>query len=293
MKKAELSGQIYLLLTILIWSATPAVAKIALGELDNYQLMLYTSLAGVLSLFIVIIFQGKLGLLRKYSNRDLLIMTGMGFLGVFLYYIILYEAFARAPAGQANVINYLWPIFMVIFSIPILREKASYKTLVAIILSFFGAALTFTQGNINVFNSEYSSGYGLAALAAILYGLFSVLGKKLPYEKYSSIFIYQLAALLFTIPSTLLLSEFVVPHTLATIISILILGGIMNSIVFVFWFKALALGNTHQTANFIYGVPFLAMIWTYFLNNEPISFVSLIGLSLIVTGVLIQAINRS
>jgi len=71
------------------------------------------------------------------------------------------------------------------------------------------------------------------------------------------------------------------------------LGGIMNSIAFVFWFKALKLGHTHQTANLIYSVPFLAMIWTYFLNAEPFAISSVIGLLLIVTGIFIQLKNKT
>ena len=115
------SAYFYLILTILLWSATPAVAKLALGELDNYQLLFYTSIVGVISLFIVNFYQGKLKLLSNYTKRDYLKMFGMGFLGIFLYYIFLYRSFALAPAGQVNVMNYLWPVFIIIFSIPILK----------------------------------------------------------------------------------------------------------------------------------------------------------------------------
>ena len=85
----EKSAYFYLILTILLWSSTPALAKIALGELTNYQLLFYTSLFGVISLLLVNYFQGKLSNLRKYSKSDFIKMSLMGFLGIYLYYIAI------------------------------------------------------------------------------------------------------------------------------------------------------------------------------------------------------------
>jgi drug/metabolite transporter (DMT)-like permease len=104
--------------------------------------------------------------------------------------------------------------------------------------------------------------------------------------------VYYLAATILIVPTSLAVSGFELPKSPETIISILVLGGIMNSIAFVFWFKALKIGNTHKTANLIYSVPFLAMIWTYFLNGEPFSIASVIGLGLIIAGIFIQLTNK-
>lgn len=282
-----------MVLTILFWSATPAVAKLALGELDNYQLLFYTSIVGTISLFIVNLFQKKLSLFSQYKIKDYLIMFGMGFVGIFLYYVFLYGAFALSPAGQVNVVNYLWPVFIIIFSVPLLKEKLNIRTIIAILISFVGALFAFTQGNISIFSGEHTTGYLLAMIGALCYGLFSVLGKKLKYEKFSSMLVYYFSAMMLIVPTSLIVSGFEIPKSPITIISILVLGGVMNSVAFVFWFKALQIGNTHKMANLIYGVPFLAMVWTYFLNNEPFSMVSLIGLVLIVGGIFIQLTNKT
>jgi len=264
----------------------------ALKEINNYQLLFYVSIIGVISLLVVNFYQRKLGLLLTYKKSDYLRMVGMGFLGIFLYYIFLYGSFTLAPAGQVNVVNYLWPVFIIIFSIPILKEKYNYKTILAILLSFFGALVAFTKGNITSFSNEYALGYLLAVSGAVCYGLFSVFGKKYEYDKYSSMFVYFISAAIFIIPTSLIVSGFIIPKSLSTIIAIIALGGVNNSITFVFWFKALKLGDTHKIANIIYVVPFIAMIWTYILNSEPISYYSVIGLILIVTGIIIQVKNK-
>ena len=286
------SAYIYLILTMLLWSATPAVAKLALGELDNYQLLFYTNIVWVISLFLINIFQGKLKIIANYTKKEYLIMFGMWGIGIFLYYILLYGSFSLAPAGQVNVMNYIWPVCIILFSILLLKEKFNYKTVIAVILGFSGALVAFTQWNILAFSNQYSIGYILAALAAICYGLFSVLGKKLTYDEFPSMLIYYISASILTIPMLLFVSDFVIPKSLTTIIAIIALGGIMNSVAFVFWFKALKLWHTHKIANLIYFVPFLAMIWTYFLNSEPFALSSIAGLVLIITWVFIQLKNK-
>ncbi|MFH1237746.1 MAG: DMT family transporter [Candidatus Aenigmatarchaeota archaeon] len=283
----------YLALTILFWSTVPAVAKLALAELDNYQLLSYSVIVGTLSLLFINLFQRKLGLLAKYAKADYLKMFVMGILGIFLYHIFLYGSFALVPAGQANVMNYLWPVFVIVFSIPILKEKFNYKTILAVFVSFVGALIAFSGGNFYVLSGGYAAGYLLAALGAICYGLFSVLGKKFDYDKSSSMLFYHISAAVLLIPATFLLSGFVIPKSIVTVISIIILGGVVNSIGFVFWFKAIKLGHTHKTANMVYAVPFLAMLWTYFLNSEPFSVTAIIGLVFIVAGILIQLKNKT
>ena len=83
-------------------------------------------------------------------------------------------------------------------------------------------------------------------------------------------------------------SKFVVPQSPITWVGILFLGGLSNSLGFVFWFKALELGKTHHLANLIYLNPFISLFYVFFLNGESIPLISIIGLVLIVGGVLVQ-----
>ena len=80
----------YLAATILLWSATPAVAKLALGELSNIQLLFFTSIVGVITLFLVNMAFGTLSNLFSYRPIDYLKMFAMGAVGIYLYYIFLY-----------------------------------------------------------------------------------------------------------------------------------------------------------------------------------------------------------
>ena len=73
------AAYLYLAFTILLWSSVPALAKLALKELDNFQLLFYVSIIGTASLFILNAFSGKIPVLLKYTKIDFLRMFGMGF----------------------------------------------------------------------------------------------------------------------------------------------------------------------------------------------------------------------
>jgi drug/metabolite transporter (DMT)-like permease len=279
---------LYLGLTILFWSAAPAVAKVALGEINNFQLLFFNNIVGIISLSLCMLLQKKTSLLFKYKKSDYAKLFGMGFLGLFLYYILLYGSFSIAPPGQANMLNYLWPIFLIIFSILILKEKWNRKVVVAILVSFTGAFIIFTGGDLNVLNGQYAIGYLMALLAAFCYGLFSALNKKFNYEKLTSVWIEYLASFMLITPTLLLASHFIIPSSAGTILAILFLGGLSSSLGFVFWFKVLQSGATRKFANIVYLNPFLALIFVFFINGETVPAVSLIGLLLIVSGIFLQ-----
>jgi drug/metabolite transporter (DMT)-like permease len=290
--KIKKTAYFYLLLTILLWSAIPGVAKIALKELNNFQLLFYNNILSVISLTIIIIIKRKIRFIKKYNKKDYIRMISMGLLGVYLYYIFIFKSFSIAPAGQANMINYLWPLFTIIFSILILKEKANKKTLLAILLSFFGAVLVFTEGNILSLNIKNIVGYLFALAAAASYGLFSVLGKKIKYEKYTSTFIYFLSSMIFIIPTAIIISGIKIPSSLETILAIIFMGGFANCLGYVFWFKALELGQTHKIANLIYINPFISIVFVYFMNGEIIPIISILGLVLIISGIVLQLKNN-
>jgi len=278
---------IFVAITILLWSFTPTIAKLILKNFNAFQLLFFTSFFAVLSLSFVVVFQKKVKLIKGYSRKQILTMVLIGVLSPFFYYIFLYESFERAPVADAQILNYMWPMFVVIFATFILRQKLSLIKLVGIMLSFVGAFVVITKGEFLIFNSGYGIGYIVAILAAISYGLFSVLGKKHDYERFTSMLIYYISTFVLVTLTVSLFSNFIIP-SFWELLGLFYLGGLANSIGWVFWFKALQVGETAKMSNLIYLVPFLSLIPIQFFLNENIQIMSIIGLLLIITGIFIQ-----
>jgi drug/metabolite transporter (DMT)-like permease len=149
MNKTKIS-YIYVSLSVLLWASTAAVAKLLLQDISNIQLTFYSFIFSILGLLTIVIAQGKLGLLKEYEAKDYARMAFMGTLGCYLYYIFLFGAIMYAPAQEAFIVNYLWPMMVVIFAILILKEKLTVKKLLGLVLSFIGVYVVVTKGEIIV-----------------------------------------------------------------------------------------------------------------------------------------------
>jgi drug/metabolite transporter (DMT)-like permease len=190
-------GYIYVSLASIFWASTAAVSKLLLAHLDNLQVLFFSTLFASLSLLIISMVQGKFEVFKTYSFKDYAIFTMMGFIGVFLYRFFLQAAFMLMPVQEAFIVNYTWPIMVVIFAWIILKEKMNLKKVIGLLLSFIGVVVVTTKGNFSVLN--FSIGGVLFALAgAVVYGFYSVLGKLQTYEKFTSTTFFYIFSFIFS-----------------------------------------------------------------------------------------------
>ena len=104
-------------------------------------------------------------------------MSGLGFLGLFMYSALYYYGIAVLSSQEACILNYLWPMMIVLFACLLLRETLTVKKAIAMVMSFAGiVVLTLGSGG----GSSGNRLFGIIACvaAAVCYGLFSVLNKK-------------------------------------------------------------------------------------------------------------------
>ncbi len=285
--KQHKAAYVYALSAAVLWGSTAAVVKLLGSHLNNFQLLFYTSMIAAIGLLVVSLVQHKLYLLKKYRARDYFRFSYMALLGVFIYYVLLYEALHLIPGQEAFVVNYTWPIWTVIFASIFLRDKFGIKNFIALLLGFIGVVIIVTKGFGISFGEASLYGNGLALLAAASYGCFSVLTKKYNYEKVTSTMIYYAFSFIYVLIYLLATSQFVLPNS-DEWPGLLWLGVFTSGIAFVLWQTALKKGEVSKMANIIFITPFLSLIYLALLANEKIDAYSLIGALLIVAGAMIQ-----
>lgn len=288
----EKISYLYVALAVILWGSTAAVGKLMLKNLNNLQVLFYTSLIASISLFIIVLFQKKLPLIKKYKLKDYWHFAYLGFIGVFLYYVFLFAGLMFAPAQEALIVNYTWPIWVVIFAMVLLKEEFNLKKMIAILLGFIGVYVVVTKGDIFSLSIANLKGDLFAFAGAISYGIFSVLGKKHNYERFTSMMFYYSFTFLFITIANLLLFSGIPKISLYELAGLTWLGIFTSGLAFVFWFLALKHGNTAKMSNIVFLTPFLSLVYIYFLVGETILFSSVIGLIFIVTGIVIQSFNK-
>jgi len=275
--------------SILIWSTMATVSKLLLKNLNSLYVLCLSSFFATVFLFILIILNGKIKELKNYRVKDYFIIMLEGIPGIFLYNLFYYLGGNYLLASQAFTINYLWPIMSVIFACIILKEKITIKKIVAIILSFSG--VFFVAGNVfSATSGTVLYGVFFCLLAAVSYGLFTALTQLTDYDKTISMMLYHFAAFILS-GIILLFVETKISISGLEMVGLAYNGVFVMAIASTTWALALKSGKTVKISNFAYITPFLSLIWTYIILNEKISYHSLVGLTLIILGILIQCIE--
>ena len=277
----------YALVSVFFWSTTTTVSKLLLHSISTMQVRAVSSVFATLFLLMVNVFKGNFKQLKSYQPRDYLVLAGVGFLGMFLYRMLLFFGVARMLASQAMIVNYLWPIMAVWASCVILREKLTVRKAIAVVMSFLGVVIVTTGGSAAGLSGSDLTGTVLVAVAAVFYGLFVAINKRLQYDSFVSMMFYNAVAAICAILGTLFSGETLL-LTLSQNLGLVWVGVFNTAIGFVAWDLAMKTGDTAKVANLAYITPFLSLVVAYFLLGDPITIWSVGGLTVIVAGILLQ-----
>ena len=280
----------FLGLCILSWGLIPVVTKYILIELNNLQMLFYSTIFSCTVMGGIVLFQKKTSVLATYSIYDYAKVGVLGFLGTYLYYVLLYGALALTSASEGFILAYTWPMLVIILAFPLLREKLTIKKLCSIFISFLGIMVIVTHGSIFTLSFTSLQGDILALGGACVFALFSVLGKKYQYDQVVSVFIYFVTALVFITPTLLLFSSLKMP-SFHVWLWLLLNGFLVNGVSYIFWFKALEYGDTSVISNALYLTPFLSLVYIALFLGEQILLSSVVGLVIIVVGIVLQSVN--
>jgi drug/metabolite transporter (DMT)-like permease len=159
---------------ILMW-ATLALFTTLSGSVPPFQL---TSMSFTLAFFIGLgLWWQKGGNIWHHLNLPKQVWV-IGVLGLFGYHFFYFIALRNAPAVEASLIAYLWPLLIVLFSTLLPHEELRWFHLVGACVSFVGAALLVTKGEGLSFDSRYGFGYLAAIICALTWSSYSVLSRK-------------------------------------------------------------------------------------------------------------------
>ncbi len=279
------------MLAILFWSTISSALKITLRYVAFDQMLFWSVLSGIF--FLVIINQsGKNALrLRHLSRKDLLSSALMGFFSPFLYYLILFKAYDLLEAQVAGVLNYTWPIVLVLLSVPMLGQKISFRSLLAIGISFLGILLISTQGNFRTFHVMDPLGVTLAVGSALFWSLYWIFNMRDHREDSGKILLNMVFGLLYLVIYFLILGRMPAFPDLKGLVGSLYVGLFEMSFTYVIWLKALNFSkNVVRVSNLIYLSPFIALFWIREAVGETIHLFTVTGLVLIILGIILQQV---
>ena len=143
----------------------------AAAEVPPLQL---TAISFAFSAALGIIWLVAKGRLAELRQGPFAWLHGVG--GLFGFHALYFASLARAPAATANLINYTWPLLLVLMSAAVLGFPLTWRHLLGTALALLGCAALLVGGA--AFPAGAALGYVLATASAVVWASYSVLARR-------------------------------------------------------------------------------------------------------------------
>jgi drug/metabolite transporter (DMT)-like permease len=200
----------------------------------------------------------------------------LGIYGLFSYHFLLFLALRHAPPVQANLVNYLWPLLIVVMA-PVILPGVTLRPVhaIAALLGFAGAAVVIlggsgTQKAAGADTVIWAWGYVPALAAAFIWSSYSLLTKRVAAFPTAAIGSFALVSGLLSLLCHALLE----PAVSLSLRDWLLIGciglGPMGASFFL-WDKALKLGDARHIGILSYLTPLLSTAALAVVSHQPLT----------------------
>jgi len=238
---------------IALWGALATLSVLA-GPVPPFQMVAMTFTLGAA---IGIVRARRRGLpwraLMNWPTRVWLVGVG----GLFGYHALYFAALQLAPPAEANLVNYLWPLLIVLLSAPLAGERLGWPHLTGAMLGFAGVALLAISRGVS-FSSVYALGYALALGCAFTWSLYSVLSRRFGETPTDAIAAFCAAAAVLSLLCHFLFERTVWPVGAAAWLAVLALGVGPTGGAFYLWDHAVKRGDIRALGALSYAAPILS-----------------------------------
>lgn len=159
---------------IAMWALLAALT-VATGTIPAFQLAAMTFAIGGAVGVAASLLRGRAGLILRQPPAA----WAVGVSGLFGYHALYFLSLRLAPPAEAGLINYLWPLLIVVFSAFLPNEKLSWHHVAGALLGLLGTVTLFAGSGSSGFVMDYAPGFAAAFVAAFIWAAYSVLSRRL------------------------------------------------------------------------------------------------------------------
>jgi drug/metabolite transporter (DMT)-like permease len=181
----------------------------------------------------------------------------IGTAGLFGYHFFYFSALRLAPAAEAGLIAYLWPLLIVLFSGLLPGERLRSGHVLGAVVSFAGAALLLMPES-GAFDVAALPGYGFAVLCALTWSGYSVLSRRFGYAPTDSVAVFCIASAVLSGVAHVAMEDTIWPATALGWASAIALGLGPVGLAFYTWDLGVKHGNIQLLGTASYAAPLLS-----------------------------------
>lgn len=241
------------LTAIVMWSLLAALT-VATGRVPPFQLLAMTFAIGACV--------GPVTWLRRptaiHALRQPLAVWLVGIGGLFSYHALYFLALRLSPPAEAGLLNYLWPLLIVVLSSLLPGERLAPHHIVGAALGFAGTVMLFAGHGGSQFNPAHIPGFLAAFIAAFVWAGYSVMSRRFAAVPTDAVAGFCLATALLAAVCHFILEVTIWPETIAQWLAIVALGIGPVGIAFFAWDIGMKRGDIRVLGAASYATPLLS-----------------------------------
>ncbi len=238
---------------IAMWALLAALT-VATGKIPAFQLAAMTFAIGAAVGIIVSLVRGRVGVIFRQPA----VAWAVGVSGLFGYHALYFLSLRLAPPAEAGLINYLWPLLIVVFSAFLPHERLHWHHLAGALLGLAGTITLFVGSGSSGFMMDYAPGFAAAFVAAFIWAAYSVLSRRLADVPTDAVAGFCLATALLATLFHFVFEETVLPTLATQWLAIVALGAGPVGAAFYAWDIGMKRGDIRIVGAASYATPLLS-----------------------------------
>jgi drug/metabolite transporter (DMT)-like permease len=273
---------------VLLWSTVATAFKLSLQYLSPVQLLAWASVVSLLTLGVLLLATGRLTDVFRGTRRDYLRSLALGLVNPLCYYLVLFEAYDRLPAQEAQPLNYTWAFTLALLAVPLLGHRLTRADVLGGLVAYAGVWVIATRGE--VFGLEFANpaGVALALGSTLLWAVYWIYSTRDERDPLVALFCNFALGLPFVLLVCALTDGLAIPDWRG-LAGAAWIGVFEMGLAFALWLSALRLtSSASRIGNLIFLSPFLSLFFIRAFVGETILPSTWVGLGLIVAGLAAQ-----
>lgn len=195
-----------------------------------------------------------------HKLKQPLLVSIIGFLGIYGNDLLYIAAFKHAPPVQADLINYLWPVLVILFLGLLPDERFSPKHLIATFLGFLGVYIAITNGHgISDIRFEYWCGYLLAFTDAVVWTVYTLVARIYKDRPVEMVGLYCGVGAVMSIYLHFHLENTLLPSFTQSL-TLFVMGITTQGLAYFFWDYSVKNGRVKFLTTFSYFMPVISVL---------------------------------
>ena len=228
----------------------------------------------------------------KIIQTHFIYLVRTAIMGVTIFNTLIYFAGKTTSAINLSLIAISIPLFIVVLSRIIFKEKVSNNKITGIATIITGVLVLISKGSFQaLLQINFAAGDILMLLACFFFAYYTILVRKKPAALSPKVFLFSV----FVIGTILLFPFYIVEHLyfkkvhfdIKTILIVSYVGICASLISFYFWNEAIRFIGTSKTAMIYYLIPVFSGVLAYFFLNQAIVLTQVISMGIIIVGLFI------